>query len=76
MPKKGKDEFDVIEQKTHKISRVYVCGACKKALQLYIENTGIDPRENYDDFIITTIQKSQLLENREKYSENEYNELF
>ena len=71
-----KDEIEIKEQKTGKITRPYVCEACKKALELYIEKTGIDPMENYNDFIITTVQKSQLLENREEYSEEEWNELF
>lgn len=71
-----KDEIEIKEQKTGKITRPYVCGACKEALQLYIDKTGIDPMENYNDFIITTAQKSQLLENREEYSEEEWNELF
>lgn len=71
-----KDEIEIKEQKTGKITRPYVCGACKKALELYIEKTGIDPMENYNDFIITTAQKSQLLENKDEYSEDEWNELF
>lgn len=71
-----KDEIEIKEQKTGKVTRPYVCGACKEALQLYIDKTGVDPMENYNDFIITTAQKSQLLENKEKYSEEEWNELF
>lgn len=71
-----KDETEIKEQKTGKVTRPYVCGACKKALELYIEKTGIDPMDNYYDFIITTKQKSQLLENKEEYSEKEWNDLF
>lgn len=71
-----KDEIEIKEQKTGKVTRPYVCGACKKALELYIEKTGVDPMENYNDFIITTEQKSQLLENKEEYTEEEWNELF
>lgn len=71
-----KDEIEIKEQKTGKVTRPYVCGACKEALQLYIDKTGVDPMENYNDFIITTAQKSQLLENKDEYSENEWNELF
>ncbi len=71
-----KDEFEIKEQKTGKVTRLYVCGACKKALQLYIDKTGINPMGNYNDFIITTAQKSQLLENEEEYSEEDWNELF
>lgn len=70
-----KDEIEIKEQKTGKVTRPYVCGACKKALELYIEKTGIDPMENYSDFIITTQQKSQLLENKEEYTEEEWNDL-
>lgn len=71
-----KDEIEIKEQKTGKVTRPYVCGACKKALELYIEKTGVDPAENYNDFIITTEQKSQLLENKEEYTEEEWNDLF
>lgn len=71
-----KDEIEIKEQKTGKVTRPYVCGACKKALELYIEKTGVDPMENYNDFIITTQQKSQLLENKEEYTEEEWNDLF
>lgn len=71
-----KDEFDVKEQKTGKVTRVYVCGACKEALQLYIDKIGIDPMDNYNDFIITTPERSRLLENKENYSEEEWNDLF
>lgn len=70
-----KDEIEIKEQKTGKVTRPYVCGACKDALHLYIEKTGVDPMENYNDFIVTTLQKSQLLENKEEYSEKEWNEL-
>ena len=70
-----KDEIEIKEQKTGKVTRPYVCGACKEALHLYIEKTSVDPMENYNDFIITTMQKSQLLENKEEYSEKEWNEL-
>lgn len=71
-----KSEIEIKEQKTGKVTRPYVCGACKKALELYIEKTGINPMENYNDFIITTEQKSQLLENKEEYTEEEWNDLF
>lgn len=71
-----KDEIEIKEQKTGKVTRPYVCGACKVAVQLYIEKTGIAPMENYNDFIITTAKKSQLLKNKEEYSKGEWNELF
>lgn len=70
-----RDEIEIKEQKTGKLTRPYVCGACKEAIQLYVEKTGIDPMENYKDFIITTPQKSQLLEYRDEYSQEEYDEL-
>jgi integrase len=71
-----KDEIEIVEQKTGKVTRPYVCGACKKVLELYIEKTGVEPMDNYNDFVITTSQKSQLLEDKEEYSEEEWNELF
>ena len=55
-----KDEIEIKEQKTGKITHSYVCGACKKVLELYIEKTGIEPMENYNDFIITTPRKSKF----------------
>ena len=70
-----KDEIEIKEQKTGKVTRPYVCGACKEALQLYIDKAEINPIDNYNDFIITTPQKSHLLENREEYTEEEYQEL-
>ena len=70
-----KDEIEIKEQKTGKVTRPYVCGACKEAINLYIDKTGIDPMENYNDFIITTKQKSELLENKDDYSNEEYEEL-
>lgn len=71
-----KDEIEIKEQKTGKITRPYVCGACKEAINLFIEKTCIDPMENYNDFIITTKQKSELLKHKEEYSKEEYNNLF
>lgn len=70
-----KDEIEIKEQKTGKVTRPYVCGACKEALKLFIDKTGVDPMENYNDFIITTKQKSELLENRDDYSQEEYEDL-
>ena len=71
-----KDEIEIKEQKTGKVTRPYVCGACKEALKLYIEKTSVDPMENYNDFIITTMKKSQLLKNKDRYSNEEYQKLF
>ncbi len=65
-----KDEIEINEQKTGKATRPYVCGACKEAIQLYIEKTGVDPMENYDDFVITTKQKTKFWKNRDKYIED------
>lgn len=70
-----KDEIEIKEQKTGKATRPYVCGACKVALQLYIDKTGIDPMENYHGFIVTTDQKTELLESQEEYSDEEFEEL-
>lgn len=70
-----KDEIEIKEQKTGKVTRPYVCGACKEAIKLYLDKTCVDPMENYNDFIITTKQKSELLENKDEYSDEEYEEL-
>lgn len=70
-----KDEIEVKEQKTGKVTRPYICGACKTALQFYIDKTGVNPMENYNDFIVTTDQKSELLENQDDYSDEEFEEL-
>ena len=70
-----KDEIEIKEQKTGKVTRPYVCGACKEAIKLYLDKTGVDPMESYNDFIITTKQKSELLENKDEYSDEEYEEL-
>lgn len=70
-----KDEIEIKEQKTGKVTRPYVCGACKEAIKLYLDKTCIDPMESYNDFIITTKQKSELLENKEEYSDKEYEKL-
>lgn len=70
-----RDEIEIKEQKTGKVTRPYVCGAAKEAIQLYIKKTGVNHMENYNDFIITTDQKSQLLRDKDKYPEEEYNKL-
>ena len=70
-----KDEIEIKEQKTGKVTRPYVCGACKEAIKLYLDKTCVDPMESYNDFIITTKQKSELLENKDEYSDEEYEEL-
>ena len=71
-----KDEIEIEEQKTGKVTRPYVCGACKEAIQLYIEQTGVDPMENYNEFIITTENKSKLLKNKIHYTDKEWKKLF
>lgn len=70
-----KDETDIKEWKTGKIVRLYICEACKDAIKLYIEHTGIDPMENFHDFVYGTAKMSRLLEEKEKYSKEEYEEL-
>lgn len=70
-----KDETDIKEWKTGKVVRLYVCGACKEALKFYIDKTGVDPMDNYHDFINGTAKMSQLLEDREEYSKEEWDEL-
>ena len=42
---------------------------------MYIDKTGADPMDNYHDFINGTAIMSQLLEDKEEYSEKEWNEL-
>ena len=70
-----KDEIDIKEWKTGKVVRLYICEACKDALILYIDKSGADPMENYNDFINGNTQMSQLLEDKEEYSQEEYEEL-
>ena len=70
-----KDETDIKEWKTGKIVRLYVCEACKEALKVYINKTEAAPMNNYHDFINGTAQMSQLLEDKEEYSEKEWDEL-
>ena len=70
-----KDEIEITEQKTGKVSRPYVCGACKNAIKLYIEKTNINPMEHFDEFIIANGNKADLLKNRDNYSEEEFKEL-
>ena len=70
-----KDEMEIKEQKTGKISRPYLCGACKLAIREYIEKTGIDPMENYDEFVIPTPRKTELLKNKNDYSEEDFEEM-
>lgn len=70
-----KDEIEIIEQKTGKETRPYVCGACKNAIQLYIEKTGIDPMEHFNEFVLPTKQKADLLSHKDEYSDEEFDEL-
>lgn len=70
-----KDETDIKEWKTGKIVRLYICQACKDAIKLYIEHTGVDPMENYQGFVYGTAKMSQLLEDQDEYSKEEYEEL-
>lgn len=66
-----KDEFDILEEKTDKMARPYISDACKKALQTYINQTGINPTTDYDGFIVTTIEKDRLLQFKEYYTDME-----
>lgn len=66
-----KDEFDILEEKTDKMARPYISDACKKALQTYINQTGINPTTDYDGFIVTTIEKDRLLQSKEYYTDME-----
>lgn len=70
-----KDEIEITEQKTGKTTRPYVCGACKDAIKLYMEKTGINPMEHFDEFIVANEKKAALLKNKNDYSEEEYAEL-
>lgn len=70
-----KDEIEITEQKTGKTTRPYVCGACKDAIKLYMEKTGINPMEHFDEFIVANEKKAALLKNKDNYSDEEYEEL-
>lgn len=70
-----KDETDIVEWKTGKVVRLYVCPACQEALKMYIDKANVDPMENYNDFVYGTAQMSQLLENKEEYTKKEWDEL-
>lgn len=69
------DKININEQKTGKETYLHMCGACKNALQLYIINTGICPMEHFNEFILPSKQKIELLRNEEKYSAEEYKKL-
>ena len=62
-----KDEFDVLEEKTEKVNKPYISDACKKALKTYVEKVGIDVKKKYHKFIVTTTEKSILLESKDLY---------
>lgn len=70
-----KDEIDIKEKKTGKLTRPYVCGACKESIQLYIDKTGINPLENYDGFIISTKERNELLKQEDQYDKKEFDKL-
>lgn len=49
-PDSGKirtDLLEIIEDKTDKLANPRINSACKKAIELYIEMTGLNPSENY-----------------------------
>lgn len=70
-----KDEIDIREQKTGKLTRPYVCGACKEAIQLYIEKTGANPLEKFDGLIISTKERDELLKQEDQYDKKEFDKL-
>lgn len=70
-----KDEIEIKEQKSGKVTRPYVCEACKAALQLYIDKNRINPLDNYHSFIYGNAKMCWLLEHRKEYSDKEYEEL-
>lgn len=70
-----KDEINLRERKTGKLTRPYVCGACKNAIVSYIEKTGINPMDNYDDFVIPTKEKSILLSETSGYEPEDFQTL-
>ena len=46
------DLLEIIEDKTDKLANPHINSACKKAILLYIEKTGIDPTENnYKNYV-------------------------
>lgn len=46
------DLLEIIEDKTDKLANPHINSACKKAILLYIEKTGIDPSENgYKNYV-------------------------
>lgn len=66
-----KDEFDVLEEKTEKVNKPYISDACKKALQTYIEKTGLYVMDYYDTFVVTTREKEMLLTSKQYYDDME-----
>lgn len=46
------DLLEIVEDKTDKLANPHINSACKKAILLYIEKTGINPAENnYKDYV-------------------------
>lgn len=53
-PKTGKLREEMLEfkeEKTDKIASPVINSACKDAIRTYIENTGLDPAADYEDFV-------------------------
>lgn len=54
-PESGKmraDLLEIVEDKTDKLANPRINSACRKAIELYIEKTGIDPAENdYKEYV-------------------------
>lgn len=70
-----KDELEIKEQKTGKGTRPYISDACKDVIRFYIEQTHVNPLDNFNDFIVTTKRKSELLRHKDDYTKEEYKKL-
>lgn len=54
-----RDEINIIEEKTKKQTRLYICGAAKKGITEYIEKTGISPFNDLDAPIFPSKSKNR-----------------
>lgn len=47
-----RSQIEIVEQKTAKNAKVHINSACKEAIKLYLQKTGVDPSENnYKNFV-------------------------
>lgn len=47
-----RSQIEIVEQKTSKNAKVHINSACREAIKLYLQKTGIDPSENgYKNFV-------------------------